>query len=152
MSAEIWIAMALDRYEYFLKRAHAEEVASQCPDVPVFCNILETLHQRCFHFPSVVYTVGLEPAGDDQWQTRTMTMGGLVVSEHVVPRLVPLNPGQHLPQPPYRIARDGNLYTFPEYSAYYGNDKSSWMWYQAPPCYEHALELVSAQGEFLAWR
>ena len=150
MSAERWIELALGRYEYFLKHAPAETVASQCPDVPEFYDILYHLHQRCFHIPSVVYTVGLEPAGDDQWQTRTMTMSGLVVSEHVVPRLVPLNPWQHFPQPPYRIARHGNLYTFPEYDAYDGNEKSSGMWQKAPPCYEHLLDLVIQEGEVLA--
>ena len=152
MTAEAWIALVVRRYQFFLKHAPAEEVADQCPEVPAFYAILETLHERCLEIPSVVYTVSLEPAEDFQFQTRTRTMIGLVVSECLVPRLEPLKPWQHFPQPPYRIACDGNLYTFAEYSAYNGTEKSAWMWYQAPPCYEHVLELVSEQGEFLAWR
>ena len=50
MTAEAWIALVVRRYEFFVKHAHAEEIADQCPEVPAFYAILETLHERCLKF------------------------------------------------------------------------------------------------------
>ena len=88
----------------------------------------------------------MEFADDLEIQTRTRTMTGTVVSECLVPCWEPLKPWQNFPEPPYRIACDGNLYTFAEHCTYYGLQKAAGMWHQSPPCYEHILQLVDELG------
>ena len=148
MWAAGWIALAHERYSNFVKSALPGDVAALCPDVPAFYQTLDALHQNCVRIPTVLYTVHFEPIGDDACHVQVTTMSGQPVSDVVVPRSVPLNAWQHVPPPLYRIAKDRNLYTLQEYQDYYGKKASSELWTRAPPCYEHVMDLVTADGEF----
>ena len=73
-------------------------------------------------------------------------MTGESVGEILMPCHGPLNPWQLLPQPFYRIAADGNLYTFQEFSAYYGEETSHSLWTLAAPFYNHMIDIVNENG------
>ena len=74
------------------------------------------------------------------------TLSGQLVSNVVVGRGVPLNAWQHVPEPLYRIAEDGNLYTRQEFEHFYGQ-KAYDQWTFAPPCYEHVIDVINGAGE-----
>ena len=78
-------------------------------------------------------------------------MSGVTVKVSIVRRDEPWNAWEHLPQPPHRIAADGNLYTFQEYAVYYGEERSKGFWTRAAPCYDHLINLVTQDGEILQW-
>ena len=73
-------------------------------------------------------------------------MSGQLVNDVVVRRGVPLNAWKHVPEPPYRIADDMNLYTRQEFEQYHGH-KAPGLWIRAPPCYEHIMEVITGKGD-----
>ena len=73
-------------------------------------------------------------------------MTGESVGEILMPCHGPLNPWQLLPQPFYRIAADGNLYTSQEFLAYYGEETSHSLWTLAAPFYDHMIDIVDENG------
>ena len=113
--------------------------------------MLESLHRQCLQLPTVVYTLHWEPAEDDACHVRTTTMSGVAVRHASVPRDEPVNVWKHLPPPLYRVAADGNLYTFQDYAAYYGEERSKVFWTRAAPCYDHLINLVTQDGDMLQW-
>ena len=116
------------------------------PRLRCFTTRWGTWRERCLHLPTVVYTMHFEPAEADAWHVRITTMSGVAVSDAIMRCHGPLNAWEHLPQPLYRIAGDGNLYTYQEYAAYYGEEKSKEWWSRAAPCYDHLILLVTADG------
>ena len=78
-------------------------------------------------------------------------MSGVAVRHASVPRDEPVNVWKHLPPPLYRVAADGNLYTFQDYAAYYGEERSKELWTRAAPCYDHLINLVTQDGDMLQW-
>ncbi len=76
---------------------------------------------------------------------RATTISGDVVSEIVLGRDASLNRWEHVPEPFFRIAEDGNLYTREEFQDYYGH-KACDRWASAFPCYEHAISVIVDDG------
>ena len=67
------------------------------------------------HWTGILYTVQCDVTHADVCQVKTTTISGQLVKDVVVPRGVPFNAWQHVPEPPYRIADDMNLYTRQEF-------------------------------------
>ena len=148
--ASTWIKLVHENYSHFLRHADPEEVDARCPaKVKMFYDTLGTLQEWCLQLPNVVYTMHFEPAEADAWHVRITTMSGVAVSDAIMRCHGPLNAWEHLPQPLYRIAGDGNLHTFQEYAAYYGEEKSKELWTRAAPCYDHLIDLVTADGRVI---
>ena len=78
-------------------------------------------------------------------------MSGVAVRHVSVPRDEPVDVWKHVPPPLYRVAADGNLYTFEDYAAYYGEETSKVFWTRAAPCYDHLTHLVTQDGDMLQW-
>ena len=110
-----WIALAHERYAYFLNSADEDMVATLCPDVLALFQSLDIVHQSCLQVPTVLYTLHCEVTEADFCRVQSTTMSGQLVNDVVMRRGVPLNAWQHVPEPPYRIADDGNLYTRQEF-------------------------------------
>ena len=146
LTAEEWIAMVCHRYQYFLEHAPVQEIAARCSHLPRFYDVLETLCDRCLEMACVVYTIFVELAHDCQCQIRTRNMNGTEVHSCMMSWWEPVKPWQHYPEPVYRIACDGNLYTFTEYCTYYGSHKAAWMWLHSLACYDHVIQLVDEGG------
>ena len=108
-------------------------VATLCPDVLALFQSLDIVHQNCLQVPTVLYTLHCEVTEADFCRVQSTTMSGQLVNDVVVRRGVPLNAWQHVPEPPYRIADDGNLYTRQEFEHYDGQ-KACDLWTRAPPC------------------
>ena len=98
---------------------------------------------------SVVYTISVDMALDGVCEVRTRNMNGNEVHTGTMFWWEPVIPSRHYPEPVYRMACDGNLYTFSEYCAYYGLDKAASRWLQSPACDDHDIELVDEKGHFV---
>ena len=107
---------------------------------------LATLRERLVQLPTKVYALNFEPAQNDEWNLVLTSMTGESVGEIMMPCDGRLNPWQLLPQPFYSIAADGNLYTFQEFRAYYGQETSHSLWRLAAPCYDHMIDIVDEDG------
>ena len=147
--AEEWIAIVFDRYQYFLEHASVQEIADACPLLPRFCVLLETLCEQVLGMARVVYTISVHMALDGVCEVRTTNMSGVEVHSGTMCLWKPVIPSHHYPEPVYRIACDGNLYTSLEFSAYYGADNAACKWSQSPACYDHDIELVDEWGQFV---
>ena len=143
-----------DRYTSFVRHVHPLDLAARCPDeVKPFYVTLATLHERCVQLPTQLYALLWEPAPQDACNMVLTSMTGESVGEIMMPRDGPLNPWQLLPQPFYSIAADGNLYTFQEFLAYYGEETSHSLWTLAAPCYDHMIDIMDEDGDRLAgWK
>ena len=146
LTAEEWIAIVCHRYQYFLEHASVQEIAVRCPLLPRFCDVLETLCEQVLGMAWVVYTISVDIALDGECQVRTRNMNGTEVHTGTMFWWEPVRPWQHYPEPVYRMACDGNLYTFTEYCAYYGSDKAACRWLHSPACYDHEIQLVDERG------
>ena len=139
-----------ERYASCVRHRHALDVAARCPDeVTTFCQTLGTVHERCLQLPTVLYTLHLKTAPDDSGQMALTSMSGVSVSKVMMLGRGPVNPWPLVPQPFYRIAADGNLYTFDEFVAYYGEENTQNLWTLAAPCYDHEIVMVDAGGEVI---
>ena len=119
-----WIALARKRYGCFLSGAHEHAVATLCPHVTAFYQMLDIVHHNCLQVPTVLYTVHCDVTHAHVCRVKTTTISGQLVKDVVVPRGVPFNAWQHVPEPPYCIADDMNLYTRQEFEHYYGRKAS----------------------------
>ena len=93
-----------------------------------------------------MYELNLELAQNDSWRVVLTSVSGESVGEVMMPCHGPFNPWQLLPQPSLRIAADGNLYTFQEFLAYYGEETSHSWWTLAAPCYDHMIDILDENG------
>ena len=108
----------------------------------MFYPSLATLHERCVQLTTKVYALSFELAQNDEWHVVLTSISGASIGEVMMPFHGPLNAGKLLPQPFYRRAADGNLYTFQEFLAYYGEERSHSLWALAAPCYDHMIVIV----------
>ena len=139
-----------DRYAARIKLRHALDVATRCPDeIETFYQTLGTVHERSLQLRTVCYTLHLQIDGDDAGQMHLRSMSGVSVSKVMMMGRAPVNPWLLVPQPFYRIAADGNLYTFEEFHAHYGGDNTQNLWTLAAPCYDHRILLLDACGEVI---
>ena len=143
-----WIALARKRYACLLNRVQEDAVATRCPQVPAFYQMLDIVHHSCLKVPTVLYTVHCDVTHADFCRVKTTTISGQLVKDVLVPRGVPFNARHHVPEPPHCIADDMNLYTRREFEDYYGR-KASDLWIRAPPCYDHVLNVITANGELV---
>ena len=148
MLAEEWIAIVFDRYQYFLQHASVHAIADACPLLPQFCALLEKLCEQVLGMNTVVYTMSADFALDGLC-VRTTNMAGVEVHSGKMSWWQPVTPSRHYPEPVYRMARDGNLYTCPEYFAHYGVEKALSRWSASPACYDHDIQIVDAWGHLL---
>ena len=146
MLAVEWIALARERYASCLSGVHGDLVTRTMPHVPSFYQILDIVLESCMQVPTALYTVHCEVTEDDVCRVQTTTMSGQLLKDVLVPRGVPFNAWQHVPEPPYRIADDMNLYTRQEFEHYHGH-KAPGLWIRAPPCYEHIMEVITGKGD-----
>ena len=51
--------------------------------------------------------------------------------------------------PFYRVAADGNLYSFEDYAAYYGEDMCEEFWTCDALCYDYLIHLIAPNGDML---
>ena len=140
-----WLSAAHECYAHFLQSVDEDIVAVLCPDVPEIFKSLQHVHQNCWTVSSVVYTLHCEVVEPDSLCVRATTLNGDLVSEVVLGREVPLNSWKHVPEPFFRIAEDGNVYTRKEFEDYYGH-KAYDRWASALPCYEHAIAVIVDAG------
>ena len=139
-----------ERYAACVKQRHALDVATRCPDeITTFYQTLGTVHERCLQLPTVFYTLHLQTDPDDAGHMHLTSMSGVSVSKVMMLGRAPVNPCPLVPQPFYRIAADGNLYTFEEFVAYYGEENTQNLWTLAAPCYAHEIVMVDAGGEVI---
>ena len=136
-----WLSSAHEGYAKFLQTVDADIVAELCPEVPHILESLQHVHENCWTISSVVYTLHCEVVGPDSRCVRATTMSGDVVSEIRLGRDASLNRWEHVPEPFFRIAEDGNLYTREEFQDYYGH-KACDRWASAFPCYNHAIDVI----------
>ena len=145
MLAEEWIHIVFNRYRYFLEHASVHAIADACPLLPQFCVLLEKLSEQVLGMDTVVYTMSVDFALDGLC-VRTTNMAGVEVHSGKMSWWQPVTPSRHYPEPVYRMARDGNLYTCPEYSAHYGVEKAASRWLASPACYDHDIRIVDEMG------
>ena len=140
-----------ERYAARVRLRHALDVAAtRCPDeITTFYQTLGTVHERCLQLPTVCYTLHLQTDANEAGNVYLTSMSGVAVSTVMTLGRAPVNPCPLLPPPFYRIAADGNLYTFEEFHAYYGGQKTQNLWTLAAPCYAHEIRMVDAGGEVI---
>ena len=142
-----WIKLVFDQYSDFLRHANADAMDAQCPaKIKTFYDTLSILHAQCSQLPTKVYTMHFPPMEADAWQVRMTTMSGRHVCDVAMPCTGTMNALEHVPQPLYRVAGDGNLYTHQQYTAYYGEEITKEWWSSAAPCYEHRICLLTADS------
>ena len=147
MWASSWIKLVFDQYSDFLRHANADAMDAQCPaKIKTFYDTLSMLHAQCSELPTKVYTMHFQPTEADAWQVRMTTMSGRHVCDVAMPCTGTMNALEHVPQPLYRVAGDGNLYTHQQYTAYYGEEITKQWWSSAAPCYDHRICLVTANS------
>ena len=76
MLAAGWIALACQRYACFLNRLHELFVATRCPQVPAFYQMLDILHQSCLQASTVVDIVHCEVVNLWDHHTRMRALHG----------------------------------------------------------------------------
>ena len=136
-----WLSAAHELYVKFLDAVDSDIVAELCPQVPQILKSLQHVHEICSTFLSVAYTLHCEDVDTDSRRVRTTNMSGEVVCENVLRRDESLNRWEHVPDPFFRIAEDGNLYTRQEFQDYYC-DRGGDRWASACPCYNHAIHMI----------
>ena len=148
MWASDWIALARKHYFTFQRSASAESVKALFPELPAFCQTLDTVHENCRRLPTVVYTLTCEATTDDANRVCIVALNGEVVHDVTIPCKVPWNAWRHLPSPRHRIALNGNLYTWLSYQEREEHMASSPSWAHQPPCYEHCIAFVDANAVY----
>ena len=76
MLAAGWIALACQRYACFLNRLHENVVATRCPQVQAFYQMLDILHQSCLQVSTVVDIVHCEVVNLWDRHTRMRALHG----------------------------------------------------------------------------
>ena len=76
MLAAGWIALACQRYACFLNRLHENVVATRCPQVQAFYQMLDILHQSCLQVSTVVDIVHCEVVNLWDHHTRMRALHG----------------------------------------------------------------------------
>ena len=136
-----------ERYTSLLRPDHEHYVSATLPDdMEKFYPYVEPLHQRCEQLITKVYALSVQLAQGEKRRLVLASMSGAVVREVDMPLCGSLADGKLLPQPLYRRAADGNLYTLQDFRAYYGADRCNILWVRAAPCYDHRIVLVDEQG------
>ena len=148
MLAEEWIRIVFNRYLYFLEHASVHAIAAACPLLPQFCDLLEKLSEQVLGWNTVVYTMSFDFTSDGLW-VRTTNMAGVEVNSCKMSWWQPVTPSRHCPEPVYRLARDGNLYTCQEYFAHYGDEQAASRWLASAACYDHDIQFVDQWGRFV---
>ena len=147
-----WIEQARERYCESQKYSDPEEYeAWWAAEGREFYDIVNMLHQQCLKLPTVVYTLHWAPQENNSCHVRMTTMNGDTVNQASVPCDEPFQAWKHVPPPPYRVAADGNLYSFEDYAAYYGEAKCKEFWTRDAPCYDHLIHLITESGDVLQW-
>ncbi len=141
-----WIARAHERYTHFLKYMDENKMADHHPEIMALIKSLNPVHENCLTVASVIYTLHCEVIGLNCLRVQARSLNGRIVSDAVVDPDETLNAWQHVPQPLYRIAEDGNLYTEQEFEQLYRKNASD-EWTFAPPCYEHVFDFIKGNGE-----
>ena len=140
------IAQAHGRYAQFLKRMDENSMQSLYPHVLAFIKTLNLLHQNCLTVPTVIYTLHCEDIELSCHRVQARSLNGRIVSVAEVNPDVAFCAWQHVPQPRYRIAEDGNLCTEQDFEQLYKKSASE-EWKCAPPCYEHVFDMIKDNGE-----
>ena len=140
------IAQAHGRYAQFLKYMEKHSMPSLYPHILAFIQTLNLVHQNCLTVPTVIYALHCEDIGLNCLRVQARSLNGRIVSDAVVDPDLALCAWQHVPQPLYRIAEDGNLYTEQEFGQLYRKNASD-EWTFAPPCYEHVFDVIKGNGE-----
>ena len=136
-----------ERYTSLLRTVHEHYVSATLPDdIAKFYPCLASLHERCEQLITKVYALSVQLAQNEERHLVLASMSGAVVRDVNMPLCGSLTDGKLLPQPLYRRAADGNLYTLQEFLAYYGEETSHSLWARAPPCYDHRIVVVDEQG------
>ena len=147
-----WIERARERYCESQKYSDPEEYeAWWAAEGREFYDIVNMLHQQCLKLPTVVYALHWAPQENNSCHVRMTAMSGDTVNQASVPCDEPFQAWKHVPPPPYRVAADGNLYTFEDYAAYYGEVKSKEFWTRDAPCCDHLIQLITQNGDVLQW-
>ena len=145
-----WIERARERYCELQKFSHSESVqAWWAAEGGEFRDLVNTLHQQCFKLRTVVYTLHWVSHENGIHHVRMTGMNGETVSQASMLRGELFQAWKHVPPPLYRVAADGNLYSFEDYAAYYGQVKSEEFWTRDAPCYDHLIHLIAQNGDML---
>ena len=147
-----WIERARESYCAFKEYLHPEEYKVWWADGGrEFCDLVNMLHRQCLKLRTVVYTLHWASQANGVLHVRMTGMNGETVSQASMPCREPFHAWKHVPSPFYRVAADGNLYSFEDYAAYYGEVKSKEFWTRDAPCYDHLIHLITQNGDVLEW-
>ena len=115
-------------------------------DIAKFYPCLASLHERCEQLITKVYALSVQLAQNEERHLVLTSMSGAAMGNVKMPLCGSLTAGKLLPQPLYRRAADGNLYTLQEFWAYYGAETCNSLWVRAAPSYDHGIVVVDEQG------
>ena len=145
-----WIERARERYCEPQKFSHSEVIqAWWAVEGREFRDLVNTLYQQCLQLRTVVYTLRWVLPENGVHHVRITGMNGETVSQASMSRGEPLQAWKHVPLPFYRVAADGNLYSFEDYAAYYGEDMCEEFWTRDAPCYDYLIHLIAQNGDML---